>query len=143
MSDTSFTARSGQDARLAGMPLASAPAEQISVHYFDFLFDCKFEGLDFYAWDSNPGDTLTLETEYYAGETYGWIRYKKFGKAWNIFPNEKLRIILFPTEPILGVRAKFSYDNKGTQPVKFAANMFQFIDHKTVNPAILGEGEDW
>lgn len=140
--DTSFTSRSGQDARLQGTQLFNA-AVGVTHHYFDFQFNCNFEGIEFYAWDSSKGDTLSMQTQYYAGPTYGWIRYKKFGKTFNVFPNNVTRIILFPTEPILGVRIKFTYDNKGSAPVDFSANLFQFKDHEVVNTAILDEGADW
>jgi hypothetical protein len=142
MTDTSFTAKNGQDPRLQGMPLATATPGD-TEHYYVFPFNCNFEGIDLYAWDSNPGDHITFETEYYAGETYGWIRYKKFGKTWNVFPHEKTRIILFPTEPFLGNRIKCTYKNLGVSDVKFAINLFQFVDSKIVRPSYLEEGEDW
>lgn len=129
------------DARLQGTPLFTA-TPGLSTHYHTFDFDCKMNGVEVYAWDANQGDNMSIESQYNA-EPYGWKRYKKFGKNWNIYPNERSRIILFPTEPKAGVRLAFTYDNKGVVDVKFSINVFQFIDRQYINPSLLEEGEDW
>jgi len=130
------------DARLTGSDLFTAPAGVKTKFYFTFDFDCKFNGTEVYAWDSNAGDKIELITEYNAG-AYGWKRYKKFGKEFNIFPNTLQKYILFPTEPSAGVRLVVEYDNTGLTEVKFSLNIFLFTDQEIVKPSILQEGEDW
>lgn len=130
------------DARLSGTDLFTAPAGQKTKFYFNFNFDCKFNGTEMYAWDSNRGDKLNLSTEYNAGP-YGWKTYKKFGKEFNVYPNTIQKYILFPTEPKAGVRLVVEYDNKGVTDVEFSMNIFLFVDQQKINLSILEEGEDW
>lgn len=119
-----------------------------STHFYNFSYESPitkvlFNGVETFAKDANMGDSVTLWTEYYAGPTYEWITYKKFGKNYMVFPNTIQKNILFPTEPILGVRMAIKYNNTGTETVKFAINLFNFVDRQTVNPAVLQEGHDW
>ena len=131
------------DARLTGSDLFTATANSETHHYFNFNFDCLFNGVELYAWDSNTGDKVELITEYYAPPLGAWLRYKKFGKTFNIYPNTLQNYILFPTEPKAGVRVKVTYNNTGNTDVKFSMNLFIFNDQQQVNTAVAEQGEDW
>lgn len=131
------------DARLTGTDLFTAPANSTTDHYFNFGFDCLFNGAELYCWDSNKGDKIELSTEYYVPPTDTWNRYKKFGKDFNVYPNVVQNYILFPTEPKAGVRVRIRYTNTGDTAVDFSLNMFIFADQQQVNPSVLEEGEDW
>jgi len=142
MSDWFGPSNPDLDARIQGSPLWTATANTKTQFELDFDFACDFNGIEFYAWDSHKGDNLKLWTEYYAGP-YGWVFYKKFGDNFNVFPNNRTRIILFPTKPILGVRLVVEYDNKGQTDVDFSLNKFQFSDTERVLPSLLQSGTDW
>lgn len=130
------------DARLWGSPLFTAPANQETEFNFEIPFDCKWNGIEIFAWGPNKGDHMKLQTEYNAGP-YGWKRYKKFGKHFNIYPNYVNKIILFPSEPKAGVRVCVYYTNTGNTPVDFSINLYTFVDEQVVNTNNLEEGEDW
>lgn len=131
------------DARLHGAGVFTATNSSTTSHEYLFTFDCKFNGIEIIT-DSNVeiGDYLRLETQYNAG-AYGWKRYKKFGDKWYIKPNDRSRIILFPTEPSSGVKLLINYTSVGTSDVKFAFNLFTFVDQVKLDTGILEEGEDW
>lgn len=131
------------DARLGGAGVFTSTAGTDTTHYYTFGFDCKYNGIEVIT-DSNSvlGDHVTLWTEYNAGQ-YGWKRYKKFGKEWYLKPNDRTRIILFPTEPSAGVRLAMKYHSTGVNDVVMAVNLFMFVDQAKVNPGALEEGEDW
>jgi len=134
------------DARLQGIGVFSATANIVSDHYFEIDGQYMFNGIELYAWDSNIGDNISLSSEYNIGsiETPVWKRYKKYGKSWNVFPNSPERIVLFPADLTVGVRLKFSYDNKhATSAVNFCVNLFTYIDQIEINTSIAEEGEDW
>ena len=130
------------DARLQGAMFETAPASAKSSYYFNFPFDCNFNGVDFYAWSPNSGDNLDLYTEYTTDGGTTWLRYKKFGKKWYVMP-EKERVLLFPTTPSVGVRLRVDYDNVGPDAVKFVLNLWTFVDQTLVDPAQGQQGEDW
>lgn len=129
------------DARLFGISVMVAPSGT-SEHYFSFPFDCKFNGIEIKTNASELGDKLSLETQYNAGP-YGWKRYKRFAKQWNVFPDESTRVLLFPTEPKAGIRVKVTYENAHQTDIKIAINLFTFVDSEIVNAAQLQEGADW
>lgn len=131
----------GLDARLEGSEVFTVAANSAVTSYVNFSFDCDFNGIEFYSNTTDIGDKLDLHTEYYAGGP--WLRYKKFGKNWNIVPSILSRIILFPTSPKVGVRLALTYTNNTDVEVKYFVNKFQFINSETVNLAIGGQGEDW
>ena len=131
------------DARLHGAGLYTADANSVTSHYYNFTFDCKFNGIEIIT-DENVklGDNITLITEYNAGP-YGHKRYKKFGKDWYLKKDDKTRIILFPTEPKAGIRLHIKYNNTSQNAVTFAVNLFTFVDQQVVDPNTLQEGDDW
>lgn len=129
------------DTRVAGTDLFTATASSTTSHYYNFEFTCEFNGLEIYAWDSNKGDTISLYVEYYAGEL-GWLRFKKFGKKFNVYPNHVNRVITFPTTPQLGVRIRVDY-NCGANPVDFSLNVFQFSTREPVDISMGQQGENW
>jgi len=130
------------DARIEGSETFTATANSTTTHYIVFDFDCEFEGLEIAADNPTFGDHVEMSTEYNAG-AYGWKRYKKFGKRFNIYPNHVSRIILFPTLPSAGVRIAISYTNTGNSDTKFSINKFQYVSRTVVKPSELQEGEDW
>lgn len=131
------------DARLKGTDLFTAPANSTSEHIFYFTFDCKFNGIEMFAWDSNKGDHLALFTDYYVPPLASWKRYKKFGKHFNVYPNNLQKYVLFPTEPSNGVRLRLEYTNTGNTAVDFSLNLFMFADRSLVDTSTASEGEDW
>ena len=130
------------DARLEGSDLFTATANSTTDHYFTFSHNCLFNGLEIYAWDSNPGDNIDFSIEYEAIPGV-WYRYKKFGKNWNVLPNTLQSIVLFPAKPRAGLRARMKYENKGNTDVKFIINFIKFADLESVNPLMGQQGEDW
>lgn len=142
MSDWTGSSLPNVDARLEGSEVMSAVGNTSTEFYINFNFDCDMTGIEFYAWSPNKGDTLNFYTEYNAGP-YGWKRYKKFGKNFNVFPNHISRIILFPTSPKAGSRIKVVYNNTGNSAVDFSINRFQFTAIEKIDPTKLQEGEDW
>lgn len=130
------------DARLQGSDVFTATANSTTEHYYTFDFDCDFNGVEIYTHGSEIGHKVKLTTEYNAG-LYGWKRYKKFGKSFNIFPKCLQKYILFPTKPSAGVRVHISYTNPESSDVKFAVNFFQFVQQESVDPSQLQEGTDW
>jgi hypothetical protein len=143
MADWNGAPNPGLDARIEGSELFVAPAGAKTDFYIYFTFACDFQGMEFFAWNSNIGDNIDLRTDYYVPPMGVWKRYKKFGKHFNIYPNNVTKVILFPTKPTIGVRMTISYDNKGTEPVSFSMNKFQFADIEKVDTSVVGEGEDW
>lgn len=138
------------DARLKGLIFGEASPNSTTEFYYIFDFDCKFNGLDFYVWNSNAGDNITLETQYNANpdpltreSNPVWLRYKKFGKNWYVFPNVNKEIVLFPTTPKAGVRLVIKYNNVGNSAAKLAINGFIFTDSESVNPSLGQQGTDW
>ena len=130
------------DARLEGIIFATATANSTTTETYSFTGDREFNGVEMYAWDSNPGDYLNFITEYYTGTE--WKRFKKFGKKWYVMPNTLHRVILFPNFTQNGVRIKVEYVNvDASNDVKFVMNLFKFIDEQTVDTSIGEEGEDW
>ena len=130
------------DARLWGVgPFECTPG--VSTHYITIPFDCKFSGMDLISTTQDYGDKVDILTEYYIPPMNVWKRYKKFSKEWNIVPNERDRVILFPTEPKQGIRLTIKYSNSGETNKKVYVNLFTFIDQQKVNPSLLQEGEDW
>lgn len=141
MSDWNGSGNPSLDSRLQGVPKFTAPIGD-STHEHIFEFDCDFNGVEIYSMCDELGHSVTLETHYNAGP-YGWKRYKRFGKTWNLCPNNNCRIILFPTKPKEGIKLVVKYHNPSLSPVDFIVNLFQFIEMENVNPASLEEGEDW
>lgn len=134
----------GLDARLEGTDLFSAPANTVTTFYKDFTFDCKFNGIEIFAFASKAGDKVDLLTEYYAAPLTAWKRYKKFAKSFNVFPTTLQKYILFPTEPSVGVRLAIKYTNThATEAAVFSANLFQFTPSSLVDTSVAAEGEDW
>jgi len=136
------------DARLEGMGVMTAPAGEVATYYYtvnlpQHIDRQYFNGISFYAWDSNKGDYLTLWTEYYVPPLSAWKRYKKFAKEWMVMPNTEMKDILFPTTPTNGVRVVIEYHNVGANPVDFVANLYNFVDQQQVSPSQLQEGDDW
>lgn len=134
------------DARLQGAMHGSASADSVTEHSFILEFDCKLNGFEIYAKDSNIGDSLTFETQYNVGttETPVWYRYKKFGKDWFIAPNVLNKVLLFPTEPKAGVRISVKYSNThATNDVDFFINLYQFVDVEIVKTSEGQQGTDW
>lgn len=147
MSDWNGAPNPSLDARIEGTPLFSAPAGTKTEFRITFDFDCDLQGIELFAWSSNPGDNVELRTEYDINNSPGnppiWRRYKKFGKNFNVYPNHVNRVIIFPTKPKVGVCLVVSYDNKGEEPVQFSLNKFQFIPLAKVDTSLGEEGEDW
>ena len=132
------------DARIQSTGIYTATKNSTTTSYFTFGFDCMFNGLEILV-DANAllGDTLSLETQYDAGE-FGWKRYKKFVDGFLICPGSLHRYILFPTKPTSGVRIELQYTSTGaTNDVKYGLNLFTYADTETVNPGALEEGTDW
>lgn len=133
------------DARLFGHDTVYTATKNTTTDFtFTFPFECKFNGSEIIT-DGNVvlGDTISFQSEYNAGP-FGWKRYKKISKNWHLIPNDRTRIILFPTEPDTNVRVKMSYKSTGTvNDVKFCVNFFCFVAETAVNPGALEEGEDW
>lgn len=130
------------DARLWGKgPLDCPPGD--STHYILFYFDCKFSGMDLASNTTTYGDSISLQTDYYVPPLDTWKRYKKFADRWNVIPNERDRVILFPTEPKQGVRITITYHNSSDVNKSMFINLFTFVDQSGVNPSLLQEGEDW
>lgn len=130
------------DARLWGVGPFVCPVGE-SVHYITIPFDCKFSGLDLASTTQSYGDKISLQTDYYVPPLDVWKRFKKFGKNWNVIPNERDRVILFPTEPREGVRIAITYFNASEVEQKVYVNLFTFVDQQKVEPSLLQEGEDW
>ena len=125
-----------------------ANASSVSRHEYNFTHEeavdfINFFGVSIYAWDSNKGDNVNMWTEYFVPPLDSWKRYKKFAKKFNIFPNMEMKDILFPTTPKQGVKLVIEYDNKGTSPVDFYINLYNFVDQQKVDTNVAGEGEDW
>lgn len=130
------------DARLWGVgPYVCPPG--LSTHYLTIPFDCKFSGIDLISSTQTYGDKISLKTEYFVPPLNEWKRFKRFGKNWNVVPNERDRIILFPTEPKEGVRVAIDYENASQVECKIYLNLFTFTEQERVNPSLLQEGEDW
>lgn len=130
------------DARLEGAFFESAPANTTTSYYY--TFDCvqDFNGVQLYAWDSSPGDNISLSTEYWDGTV--WKRYKKFGKNWYIFPNEVQEVVLFPSRPNGNTRIRLDVTNThATVPMQFAMNLYKFIDQQLVQSSLGHEGDNW
>lgn len=143
MSEAYGTSRPLLDARLEGGIFGTAVANDSTEFIYVYDFDALFNGVQLYAFNSNPGDRIFLSTEYNAGP-YGWKRYKKFGKGWYVAPNQLNQIVLFPTYPKQGVRIKLVYENvHATNDVQFFLNLFNFVDIARVDTGTLQEGEDW
>lgn len=142
MSDFNGSLRPALDARLEGSAIFNCPANTVKTFYVPFDFDCELSGIEIYAWSSNVGDNVSMETQYQINENT-WKRYKKFGKGWNVFPDRPCRIILFPTTPKEGIRMAITYNNKGQSAVNFCINKFQFVDEAKVDPTQGQEGEVW
>lgn len=147
MSDWTGSDNPKMDARLEGSQVFSVPANTTKIDYVMFDFDCSFNGIEIGSSTTKVGDSVSLWTEYLAivlGDgTEIWLRYKKFGKSWNIFKNNITRIVLFPTLPKDGVRLAIKYKNTNAEPVNYAINKFQFVDSEPVNVYLGQEGEDW
>lgn len=129
------------DSRIEGGGLQTITAGNSSTFYFSFGGDCMFNGLGFYAKDAEMGDKLTFETQYFNGTS--WVRYKKSAKNWMVFPDCKTEIVLFPTYPSNGVRVAMTYESTGATDVKFAWNIYKFVDVVSVDPSQGETGEDW
>lgn len=136
------------DFRGEGVEYQAPVQVESSFHYYNFTHEqavgfINFFGVSIYAWDSNKGDKITMWTEYYVPQLDEWKKYKKFAKNFNIFPNTEMKDILFPTTPTNGVRLAIGYTNKGSTPVDFYINLYNFVDQQQVSPSHLEEGEDW
>lgn len=131
------------DARLVGTDLFTATANSTTDHYFNFEFDCLFNGVEFYAFNSSAGDKVELSTEYYVPPMNTWLRYKKFGKNFNVYPNLLQKYILFPTTPQAGVRVRVRYINVENVDVKFSMNLFVFKDQQELDLSLAQQGDDW
>lgn len=129
------------DARLEGFTLQVEPGT--STHYKVFTFDCSFNGLILYSNVSDIGSHVTMWTEYYVNETYGWKRYKKFAKNWQLMPGYTSKTILFPTKPSAGVRIAFEVYNNEQSDISLAFNLYQFAVLEKINPSQLEEGSNW
>ena len=130
------------DARLWGVGPFECPVGE-SSHNILVPFDCKFSGMDLISTTQDYGDKVDVITEYFVPPLNVWKRFKKFSKDWNVVPNERDRVILFPTEPKEGVRITIKYYNNGQSTKQMFVNLFTFIDQQKVNPSLLQEGEDW
>jgi hypothetical protein len=130
------------DARLWGTDVFTAGAGVSSSHYIYIPFNCKFNGLDFFSWNPNKGDSVSFLTEYPVSQEV-WRRYKKFAKKFNVYPNTRDRVILFPTEPKAGVRIHVIYHNVGQTPVDFSFNFFTYVEQAKIDPTKGEQGEDW
>jgi hypothetical protein len=130
------------DARLEGKKY-TATANSTTPHYFYFTRDCVFNGVEIYVKDANFDDEIELLTEYTTDGGTTWVRYKRFGKTFNVAPNLIQRYVLLPANPSLGVRVRINYKNTGNTDVKFWANYYVFTDLEEINPALGQQGEDW
>lgn len=150
MSETSFTARSGQNARLFGVKDTTTGKMYFTAqagnnsYTMPFPFDCKFEGIEIFSQDANIGDHIPMfEVRYSIDGGVNWLRFRKFAKNWSIFPSTLCRIILFPTEPKAGTLLAFDYYNEGATAIKFSLNLFVMTDEEAVDVMQAEEGEDW
>lgn len=143
MSDWNGSENPRMDTRLQGSSLFSIPADTVKDLFINFEFDCDMTGIEFYAKNAELGDTMDFSTEYYVPPLNTWLRYKKFGKGYMVFPNHPTRIILFATTPKVGTRIKITYHNTGSQTVYLAVNRFQFIESQNVKASLGEQGEDW
>ena len=135
------------DAHLEGFNISDAPLGT-SEHHFYFTYDCSFMGAAMYSSVTKLGTTIDIRTEYFAGlhpvtNEQIWLRYKKFGKSWNMFPNYVCKSILFPTKPKVGIRIVVTINNNDVGPIDFGMNLFNFADIEVVNPSLGQEGKDW
>lgn len=131
------------DARLEGKKY-TATANSTTPHYFDFAGDCIFNGIEIYVKDPLFDDEIELLTEYYIPPLDTWVRYKKFGKTFNIAPNTIQRYVLLPAEPQLGVRVRVNYKNTSPDTdVRFWVNYYVFNDLEDVDLSSGASGEDW
>lgn len=130
------------DARFFGSSVFEATALQTTDHYITFEFATKLSGIDIYSNTNEIGHKISIVTEYPIGGG-AYKRFKKSTKGWNIFPNQKDRIQLFPVDPVAGIRLKISYTNTSEANCKFAINLFTFIDQVTIDTANQAEGVDW
>jgi len=128
------------DAHLEGMIYGQATANDTTQFEYYFGRDYIFNGIQFYAWDSNKGDNISLSIEYWNGAS--WARYKKFGKSWYVTPNHLADIVLFPSKPTLGTRLVVEY-TCGATATDFMVNGFKFISRQIVKASEGEEGEDW
>ena len=129
------------DTRAQGTDLFTATANSTTSHYFTFNFDCELTGMELFAWNPNKGDKVTIFVEYNAG-AYGWLRFKKFSKSFNVYPNHVNRAIAFPTLPKAGTRMRVDY-TCGENSVDFSLNVFQYAVREDVNASLGQQGEDW
>ena len=130
------------DARLEGKKYA-ATANSTTPHYFYFAGDCIFNGIELYFDNPNFDDEIELLTEYTIDGGTTWVRYKKFGKTFNVIPKVLQKYVLLPAEPSLGVRVRINYKNTGGADVKFWANYYVFVDLQSVDVSVGAQGEDW
>lgn len=134
-------AKPEMDARLRGKYWSNIPIGVSNLEYV-FEYDCSFNGAAIWSSVTKGGSSITLETQYDAGP-YGWKRYKRFGKDWNLYPNYVCKTILFPTKPKAGIKLLITVDNQEGAPIDLGINLFTFIYSEIVNPSSLQEGSDW
>lgn len=129
------------DARMQGVLFKDVPIGY-SEQTYTFPFNCIYNGMILSSSVDSLGSFLTMETQYNAGP-YGWKRYKKFVKEWQLMPNYVCKNVLFPTTPSAGVRMVLKVQNNSSNPIDIAMNLYQFVDKITIKPSQLEEGEDW
>lgn len=130
------------DVRLQGSELHVAAANATSDFTLDFTFKGLVNGVEFYAFDSTPGDKINFVFQYYYEDE--WTFYKKFAKDFNIYPNVLQKYILVPAEPQIGMRICMQYENvHATNAAKFSYNLYQFKDSETVDVLTGQSGENW
>jgi len=133
------------DARLEGAgTVLVVPANTTKAFYFPFQTDTLFNGMELFAFTSTKGDKIMMQTEYYVPQLEAWLRYKRFAKNFMIFPNVVQKYILFPTEPIVGIRVRIDYTNvNATEVAEFTYNLFKFDNLAKVDVTQGEQGDDW
>jgi len=131
-----------KDARLKGLLFKDIPIGISTVEYI-FEYDCAFNGAALFSDVSSIGSSLAMETQYTIDGGTTWLRYKKFAKGWNLFPNYVCKTIMFPTMPKAGIKLLITVDNKEGGPINIGMNMFTFTDLEKVSPSLGEQGVDW
>jgi len=129
------------DARMKGVIFKDIPTGTSEQEYI-FPFDCMFNGLTVGSNVTKLGSSVRLETRYQAGPST-WLRYKKFGDSWNLYPGNIDKNILFPTKPKAGIKLVIIVENNEGSPIDIAVNLYQFADSEIVIPQEGQQGVDW
>lgn len=129
------------DARLKGLLFKDIPTGISQVEYI-FEYDCSFNGAAIASSVTKLSTSIKLETQYTIGDDI-WLRYKKFGDSWNLYPNYICKNILFPTQVKAGIKLIITIDNKEGSLIDLGINLFTFIPSEEVKPELGQQGEDW